>query len=531
MNDVIFNIVNENNVIGKGSFGKVYYSPKSYPEYIVKKMEKYKTRRDNGYSFRFIQNSSNLISNNIKELWWYSLKLNISKHTYLNIPKLHEYHINDDCIYLLLDYKGESIYYKLKKLNNELCSHESVCFDTERYIELLKNIPLIIYSCSKIFQYLHYADLRHGDITTCNIMYNDNSEELNKISIIDWGSIVFTKLIINNYNQCASGFIAPELYEQDTYENLVKPTIKSDIFSLGLVILKILDPFNEHCLKINDYIKKYEINEVQHDVIPNIIQNIKDKISIYNINLENYLDERVFYLLTKMLELNICNRIDSDSLYMDSLFEKYRKQEPNFDKFYLKNILRNEFQSTSVYNFPIDNFKNFLVENTYKYLKKFKFKVVKNFMEFKYIDTRIILTPVLKLFYKYLNKLNTLSDTELNEKKLNNCVSNTLNFNHYIISFLCCLKWIDIIFNNDIPIFDLFDFYTYLYTLISSDIHNDKYKILNSTEFFIFFDITFYNIFDLLDGSVLIYPYILDFKHDFIVHRDVKKILLNLNHI
>ena len=40
MNDVIFNIVNENNVIGKGSFGKVYYSPKSYPEYIVKKMEK-----------------------------------------------------------------------------------------------------------------------------------------------------------------------------------------------------------------------------------------------------------------------------------------------------------------------------------------------------------------------------------------------------------------------------------------------------------------------------------------------------------
>ena len=353
----------------------------------------------------------------------------------------------------------------------------------------------------------------------------------NKISIIDWGSIVFTKLIINNYNQCASGFIAPELYEQDTYENLVKPTIKSDIFSLGLVILKILDPFNEHCLKINDYIKKYEINEVQHDVIPNIIQNIKDKISIYNINLENYLDERVFYLLTKMLELNICNRIDSDSLYMDSLFEKYRKQEPNFDKFYLKNILRNEFQSTSVYNFPIDNFKNFLVENTYKYLKKFKFKVVKNFMEFKYIDTRIILTPVLKLFYKYLNKLNTLSDTELNEKKLNNCVSNTLNFNHYIISFLCCLKWIDIIFNNDIPIFDLFDFYTYLYTLISSDIHNDKYKILNSTEFFIFFDITFYNIFDLLDGSVLIYPYILDFKHDFIVHRDVKKILLNLNHI
>ena len=531
MNDVIFNIVNENNVIGKGSFGKVYYFPKSYPQYIVKKMEKYKTRRDNRNNFRFVQNSTNLISNNIKELWWYSLKLNnISKYTYLNIPNLHEYHVNDDYIYLLLDYKGESIYHKIKKLNNNSVPN----FDTEQYIDLLKNIPLIIYSCSKIFQYLHYADLRHGDITTCNIMYNSNSKELDKMSIIDWGSIVFTKLIINNYNQCASGFIAPELYEQDTYENLIKPCIKSDIFSLGLVILKILDPFNEHCLKINDYIKKYEINEVQYDVVPNIIQNIKDKINTYNINLENYLDERVFYLLTKMLELNICNRIDSDSLYMDSLFEKYRKQEPNFDKFYLKNILRNELYSTTVYNIPVDNFKNFLIEHTYKYLKKFKFKIVKNFMEFKYIDTRIILTPVLKLFYKYLNKLNTkglrpISDTELNSKI--NQLPDVLNLNHYVISFLCCLKWIDILFNNDIPIFDLFDFYTFLYTLISNDIHNDKYKILNSIEFFTFFDITFYNIFDLLNGSVLIYPYILDFKYDFIVYRDVKKILLNLNFI
>jgi hypothetical protein len=528
MNNVIFDIVNENNIIGKGSFGTVYYSPKYYPQYIVKKMEKYNTQNSSNTQ------SSSIISNNIKELWWYSLikHFNTSKYTYLNIPNLHEYYINDDCIYLLLDYKGESIHHKIKKLNIKgSCSKLSSCshFDTVQYIELLKNIPLIIYSCSKIFQYLHYADLRHGDITIYNIMYNNNDiNELEKISIIDWGSFVFTKLIINNYNQCTPGFISPELHEQDTHENLTKPSIKSDIFSLGLVILRILDPFNDHYLKINEYIKKYEISEVQYDVIPNIIKNIKDKISTYNIILENYLDERVFYLLTKMLELNICNRIDSDSLYMDCLFEKYRKQEPNFDKFYLKNILRNEIDSCIVYNIQVDNLKNILVENTYEYLKRFKFKIIKNFIEFKYVDTRIILTPVMKLFYNYLNKLNNLSDTISNEKLSKEHVPNILNVN-YVISFLCCLKWIDVLFNNDIPIYDLFDFYRFLYKIISNDIHSDKYKILNSVEFFIFFDITFYNIFNILDGSVLTYPYVLDFKYDFIVYRDIKKILLNLN--
>ena len=50
-------------------------------------------------------------------------------------------------------------------------------------------------------------------------MYNKNENDLLKrVSIIDWGSLVFSKLILNNYNQCTTEFMAPELDNDNTYE-------------------------------------------------------------------------------------------------------------------------------------------------------------------------------------------------------------------------------------------------------------------------------------------------------------------------
>lgn len=107
MDDMIYNIVKKKNVIGKGSFGKVYYHPESYPNYVVKKIKKY-----NNYGNDFILN-------NIKELWWYSLiskyDLNINNNSidinnitntnFSNIPKMLDYNINSDYIYILINYK------------------------------------------------------------------------------------------------------------------------------------------------------------------------------------------------------------------------------------------------------------------------------------------------------------------------------------------------------------------------------------------------------------------------------------------
>jgi hypothetical protein len=520
---MIYNIVKENNVIGKGSFGKIYYHPKSYPNYIVKKMRKY-----NVYG-------NNFILNNLKELWWYSLiskyNLNIDEITnensidinnitninFNNIPNMLSYHIDSDNIYLLIEYKGTSIYSMLKEVVNE----EKDNLKEDKHIELLKLIPLILYSCSKVLMQLHYANIRHGDITFSNVMYNKNETDIyKKVSIIDWGSVVFTKIVLNNYNQCAYDFMAPELNDKiDVNMNFNIPSIKSDIYSLGIIILYILDPNSYLLLRFEKYLKDSIIFESQNETLDYII---KDIINMYKfINIENNVDKRVFYLLKKMLDANINTRIDIDSLYMDELFSQYRNDEKDFDKYFLKNILRKREPVS------LDNYKNLLIEQTYDYLKSFKSKVINNMRNSKYyklIDTRTILTPTLQLFYSYLNKISNNINNDINSSSLDNCKNVYNNINHYIISFLCCIKWIDIVFNDDVTIINLYDYYCYLYKLLSNSFPESI--CLELINFSTYFDLTFYNIFEKMNGIILTYPFFMDFKYDFLSHSDIKRNLM-----
>lgn len=528
MSDMIFNIVKENNVIGKGSFGKIYYYPKSFPNYVVKKMKKY-----NIYENDFILN-------NLRELWWYSLiskydlDINYSSFDYnnltninfSNIPKMLNYNIDSEYIYLAIEYRGSSIYSMLNEIIKDTNS-----FNSDKYIELLKLIPLIIYSCSKILMQLHYANIRHGDITFSNVMYNERETNIHKkISIIDWGSIVFSRVVLNNYNQCSPNFMAPELkyYNNDNsnndynnyYNNYEIPSIKSDIYSLGILILYILDPNKYFLKKLEKYLNDSDIIENQYEILDTIIENIIDNYK--HVNIEKYIDKRVFYLLKKMLDTNVCLRLDIDSLYMDELFTKYRNEENNqFDKYFLKNILRKRELSVT------DIFKNLLIEQTHNYLKFFRTRIINNLRNSKYyklIDTRIILLPVLQLFYSYLNKMN--NDNNISTLNLANSKE---NINHYIVSFLCCIKWIDIIYNDDITIFNLYDYYTHLYNLLHKSFPESIN--LDSINFGKFFDLTFYNIFEKMDGIILTYPYFMDFKYDYLNHSDIKKFLLNCENI
>ena len=547
MDDMIYNIVKKKNVIGKGSFGKVYYHPESYPNYVVKKIKKY-----NNYGNDFILN-------NIKELWWYSLiskyDLNINNNSidinnitntnFSNIPKMLDYNINSDYIYILIEYKGSSIYSLIKEVREnkkqengqELQSIEQNVYLTEKYIEILKIIPLIIYSCSKIFMQLHYANIRHGDITFSNIMYNQKEKDLLKrVSVIDWGSLVFSKLILNNYNQCATEFMAPELYNDNDNVDEIEftnetPSIKSDIFSLGVVILYILDPNKYFLLQFEKYIKDSIIVYNQYETLDEIIKKIIEKYQ--HIDIEKYVDKRTFYLLKKMLDINVNTRIDIDSLYMDELFTKYRQQEPEFDKYFLKNILRKREPVET------DNLKNILIDQIYNYLKNFRTRIIKNSRNSKYyklLDTRVILMPSLQLFYTYLNKMcgsnkgniscldnfSCLKHTEIG--KLTSSENNTLkNINHYIISFLCCIKWIDILSNDDITIFHLYEFYTNLYNLLSKSFPESI--CLDLLNFGTYFDLTFYNIFKKTEGNILSCPYFMDFKYNYLNHSDIKKML------
>jgi len=514
MDNTIHNIIKENKTIGKGSFGIIYHNQTMYPNYIVKKMHKY-----NNYG-------NNFILNNIKELWWYSLlskhdkittdtvtnTMNMENIHYNNIPKLLNYHVNNENIYLLMEHKGISLHTLTKDIYTDK-------LDEDRYIKTLKLIPMIIYTCSKLFMMLHYANMRHGDITISNIMYNMNQTNIYKqISIIDWGSLVFTKLTLNNYNQCAPEYMAPELDNNRLCDCdiIQKPSIKSDIFSLGLIILYILDPSKTIGKHYDKYLQDYDMMDNISHIIDDMTIYIKNKYQ--SVGIEQHIDDRIFYLVKKMLDVNTNTRIDIDSLYMDELFSQYRKDEKDFDPCYFNKIIR-------LHN-PIDfdDHKNIFVEHTHHYLKTFKTKTINNLRNSKYyksFDTRVILFPSLQLFYNYLNVSN------INENK------SKYNINHYLISFLCCIKWIDILFNNDISIYHLYEFYTHLYTIFSKIL--TETLVLDLNNFLTFFDLTFFNIFGTIhkkdNVNILIYPYIIDFKYDFVNYNDIKKMLSTVEYL
>jgi hypothetical protein len=382
------------------------------------------------------------------------------------------------------------------------------------HIELLKNIPLIIYSCSKALSQLHYASMRHGDLTLYNILIKEQSNSEPLVSVIDWGSFVFNKTINSMYNQCAPNFVSPELQNEIKYtcsnkcmENLF--SIKSDIYSLGLVILYLLDPSFSFKNSIDKYICDFEINYYQHNIVENILNSIKIKYDY----ISEHVDERVFFLLSKMLENNIETRIDIDSLFMDELFTKYRIKEKKFNKFTLRNILKKDN------SFKVDSFKNLFVNYTYDFLKKYK---TNNFKPL--LDTRIILLPSVRLFYNYLTVSNITDSNETNYKNHINQVTFKLsNINHYIISFLCSMKWIDIIINDDISIYHLYEYYIKLYKLLSN--HFSESLILDIANFLTMFDLTFFLIFT--KTKIFTYPDIMDFKYEYITHSNIKKLILS----
>jgi len=97
--------------------------------------------------------------------------------------------------------------------------------------------------------------------------------------------------------------------------------------------------------------------------------------------------------------------------------------------------------------------------------------------------------------------------------------------NHYIISFLCCIKWIDIIYNDDITILNLYQYYTYLYKFFSNTFPESI--LLDLLNFSTYFDLTFYNIYDKMNGIILTYPLYMDYKYDYLNYSDIKKQLMD----
>jgi len=477
MDNIIKSIIREKKIIGRGSFGKIYYSEK-YPNYIVKKMNKL-----------HICNVE-YICNNIKELWWQIL---LSKINLDNVSKIKSYHIDSEFIYMLMKHNGTSIYCKIKEITN---IKDNEIIKKQKHIELLKSIPTLMFGCFKVLYCLHRCKMRHGDLTSSNILIN----EKNEVTIIDWGSVIFNKVRTSLYNQCAIVFAPPELKygEKNLFHNI--PSIKNDIFSLGLVILNMIDINSTLNDKFSKYIEYCKLYDIENDELETILNSIKfQKGESY---ISEYVDERIFFLLKKMLEYNIETRIDIESLYMDPIFTELRRQDV-FDK----NLIYNFFKNTNHMCYPIDEHNNILVVFLYNFLKRYK-EPIQTIHNSKIFDTRIVFDITIKLFYKYKNKSG----------KITNLI------NSYVVCFLGCLKWIDTILNDELTIKELYPFYLDLFNAF--EFVFEKENKLNFCNFCVSFDLIFFDIFKTMEEYIFSYPYILDLNYSKISFRELKNKLL-----
>ncbi|KAF4571107.1 hypothetical protein EYR36_008435 [Pleurotus pulmonarius] len=120
-------------------------------------------------------------------------------------------------------------------LNNYMTSHKDTMKLSERY--------RILDEVASGLSYLHSSSVIHGDLTGSNVLLDESA----KSCICDFGlSTLIAEVQDTSSNSCVTGAVrwtAPELYKVDQDQDgtaAPRPTVYSDIFSYGRVVLQTL---------------------------------------------------------------------------------------------------------------------------------------------------------------------------------------------------------------------------------------------------------------------------------------------------
>ncbi|KDQ29826.1 hypothetical protein PLEOSDRAFT_1040044, partial [Pleurotus ostreatus PC15] len=114
--------------------------------------------------------------------------------------------------------------------------------------------------------YLHSRSVVHGDLTGCNVLINGDGDAC--LSDFGLSTIISDLQGVSTFTSSIGGnvrFAAPELYEVGDDDIRTFPTARSDIYSLGSVILQIMTneaPFYDPCddmKKFRSLLKNYTV--------------------------------------------------------------------------------------------------------------------------------------------------------------------------------------------------------------------------------------------------------------------------------
>jgi serine/threonine protein kinase len=281
----------------------------------------------------------------------------IDKNTFLEIKRI--LYVQDQDIIIVNKMK-----YYPTNLSSYIYKKKITC---ENFLTLLENLILGLHL-------FHSSNLSHGDLKSQNIVLN-----LIETKIIDFGGI---KSIENPKYECTctSTYRSPEDYFYEfrnrneknvfSYKN---NSIKSDVWSLGLIMYEMVYGCNPILIKYNEIKNKNKNEFVDESFVEkkisdyyktqsslDILENDKKKFDSKS-NQEQLFWFRISDIIQRVLKINPEERMRLDEIYS----ELFLKKLPNFE------IYSNKFNykiNSKIYENKFLKFRNFYYKFIYKIL-------------------------------------------------------------------------------------------------------------------------------------------------------------------
>lgn len=265
----------DHSIIGSGTYGKVI--PDINEHNVIKIVDKFETDEKDQYC-----------QQNIHEAVF------LSQYYHPNIAQSSNIVIVEDKLHI-----------KLKKYKSTLHNyiHET------NYVDRMNKLDSIIYNILLGLNYIHNNNLIHGDLKPDNIMYDDETGDVN---IIDFGGLSSFRLG-NQGCICTYEFRAPEEWMDNNYLDH-----KFDIWSLGVIIFYFV--VKSYPISFDD-----EDEDKRREQYRNYFKELNGKSFPINNDIILRLDPELQQLFKKMFEINKENRITVKELLKSKYFKKFKK--------------------------------------------------------------------------------------------------------------------------------------------------------------------------------------------------------------
>ncbi|CAD8048803.1 unnamed protein product [Paramecium primaurelia] len=210
-----------------------------------------------------------------------------------SIIKLREFYQEKDKIILIFDFcEGGTLNFYMAQ--NNFCPS---------FVDIRKMMKKLLIA----IKFLHKQNLMHRDIKMDNIMLLDYNNP-NSIQIIDFGFSTFIDNQPYIIERCGTpGYIAPELYSENSYDELI------DIYSLGQIFFTLLTgrkfTFDSHSLKTFTQLHQKQCNIIRESTKNEIIVDLFQKMtntSDKRYNAQQCLNHQYFEKTSKIKQKLTC---------------------------------------------------------------------------------------------------------------------------------------------------------------------------------------------------------------------------------